>query len=951
MKDNASGVDMYYFGKSNPNTSSVDWIDVANAKSVTKTTVVDSEGKYYLGVKDAVGNQSVVDADFYKTILSINNGSVNPNVIITKYGNSFKIPTGVANAYYTFRGWYTNSSYSGSAMSNYTPLANVSYTNTLYGKTTENRLTGGVVTISGTNAYGETLTASITQHTTPQADKYAYQWYMNSSNSTTGGTAISGATKNTLILQKEQVGKYIYVVVTATKSNYRGTTFANKTSNVVAKRAVTVVAVNDSKVYDGTALTNNGCDATSGLLSGHNVNCTMTSGSTITNVGSVDNVINTVSIKDSSGVDYSNYYQITKTKGKLTITKKLCVCNISDYSKNLKYPESTSGSISYSCTGDGELYVKSASTSVITTGTVGNTSTGLTAKGVGTSKITIGRNESSNYEACSTSQDVTVSKTTYTINYYTYDGNAKLGSSTHTYNEEKTLSTMSTLGGSAPNANVKFYGWATSANNTTRTYTDGQNVVVSGTVNLYAIWRSDPVQITYYSGVNKATEEKSSTYYYYNNDTGISITTKTPKDITSWDTVGWRDDATAGDKEYSSNTSTKFSSSTNLYAVYKRTLTINYNGNGSTSGSVSPTTKTVYLNTNSTTTSSQEVTLAANSFVKAGYRFSKWAAGSDSGTQYNAGDKYNPSLAYNVGTFGVTMYAIWSDATKPIITFSPDGSSNKWIKTASSKITVTDSGSGVDYTSLKYVFSKSKTLDLSGSVSGEVVVATSAAVEDEIAKFINEGTYTLSGKNGIYYLHAYACDNSGNCTTKVSKEFKLDNIPPTIQCDKSKVKVQHYYDSDSMYHDIVTSDSYKTNYLLNNTYRISYDSDCSVFFYMEFTSGYLTESGCSDVFVVSDNVGVTSRSCNKTSYLDEDGYSRGVRQSDGISCIIRATSCNCVKGYCNHMMKYTVKDEAGNQTVGQFNYYFMYDDAVSLRDSYCNSDGTASREKYVCNES
>ena len=360
---------------------------------------------------------------------------------------------------------------------------------------------------------------------------------------------------------------------------------------------------------------------------------------------------------------------------------------------------------------------------------------------------------------------------TYTINYYTYDGKTKLGSSTHTYDSAKALTTMATLKGTAPNGKVTFYGWATSANSTSRIYTDGQSVnnltaTNGGTINLYAIYRSAGVTITYKSGLKAATTSTSSTLYYYNAATSVSITTGAPAAISNWIAQGWRADTTAGAKTYSSNTATNFSASatlygvytksytatfysgvnkattktvqsstsyynssqsalpttvnvavpskantatisnwdglgyrtdtnaqtqayafgetkavafgTNFYAVYSRTLTVSYNGNGSTSGSTSATTKKIYLNTNSTTTSNQAVTLANNGFARTGYTYSKWAAGSTSGTQYAAGASYTPNVAYDATTFGITMYAVWT-ANQYTITYDQNYySDNLW---------------------------------------------------------------------------------------------------------------------------------------------------------------------------------------------------------------------------------------------------------------------------------
>ena len=265
------------------------------------------------------------------------------------------------------------------------------------------------------------------------------------------------------------------------------------------------------------------------------------------------------------------------------------------------------------------------------------------------------------------------SANTYAIEYYTYDGASKLGTSNHTYAAAKALTTMSSLGGTAPSSKVSFYGWATSANSTTRAYSDGESVTSltstsGGTVKLYAIWRSSGVTLTYKSGVNNEEISTSDTYYYYNAATSVSIKTAYTSDILYWNNLGWRDDTIAGDKEYSMNTSYSFSSSTILYGAYSRIITVYYSGNNNTGGSTSNTIKTIYLNSNSTTTSDQTITLASNGFTKTGYIFSKWEE-RYTYEQYGAGTSYNPNFSYNDqedGDLKVYMSAVWTAKTKSI---------------------------------------------------------------------------------------------------------------------------------------------------------------------------------------------------------------------------------------------------------------------------------------------
>ena len=99
----------------------------------------------------------------------------------------------------------------------------------------------------------------------------------------------------------------------------------------------------------------------------------------------------------------------------ITINKLNASCTINT-SPTLTYPGSTTGNITYTCTGDGTLSVTSSDTTVITVGTIGDNSTELTALEIGSSTISVSRTAGTNYNAATavTSQ-VTVTGSTYTI--------------------------------------------------------------------------------------------------------------------------------------------------------------------------------------------------------------------------------------------------------------------------------------------------------------------------------------------------------------------------------------------------------------------------------------------------------------------------------------------------------------------------------------------------------
>ena len=92
----------------------------------------------------------------------------------------------------------------------------------------------------------------------------------------------------------------------------------------IRQRKLSITANSDSKVYDGTPLTGSRVtvDALSefneGLVEGHVIQCSFSN--SITNVGTVSNVIGEVSILDVNGKPVTEYYAITKNNGTLTVT-------------------------------------------------------------------------------------------------------------------------------------------------------------------------------------------------------------------------------------------------------------------------------------------------------------------------------------------------------------------------------------------------------------------------------------------------------------------------------------------------------------------------------------------------------------------------------------------------------------------------------------------------------
>ena len=99
-------------------------------------------------------------------------------------------------------------------------------------------------------------------------------------------------------------------------NNYTGTRTINF---IITQRAVTIKPKDASKVYDTLPLTSNVAEVTAGdLVTGHTA--TITTTGSITEVGSITNTISTLIIKNASGTDVTENYDITEGVGTLTVT-------------------------------------------------------------------------------------------------------------------------------------------------------------------------------------------------------------------------------------------------------------------------------------------------------------------------------------------------------------------------------------------------------------------------------------------------------------------------------------------------------------------------------------------------------------------------------------------------------------------------------------------------------
>ena len=104
-----------------------------------------------------------------------------------------------------------------------------------------------------------------------------------------------------------------------------------------------------------------------------------------------------------------------------------------------------------------------------------------------------------------------------------------------------------------------------------------------------------------------------------------------------------------------------------------------------------------------------------------------------------------------------------SGAAPPAVHFTNNDGS--WTRSASTTVTITDSGGGIDTASLQYIWSTDSATPGPGSTW---------------TSFASGDTLTRSGVSGDIYLHIRAKDNSEVTANVVSNRFRLDNIVPSI---------------------------------------------------------------------------------------------------------------------------------------------------------------------------
>ena len=158
-------------------------------------------------------------------------------------------------------------------------------------------------------------------------------------------------------------------------------------------------------------------------------------------------------------------------------------------------------------------------------------------------------------------------------------------------------------------------------------------------------------------------------WYVEENGEYVDSTIPSIPTMANWTVIGWTTEAN------SSATATKVDTNNidaqNVYAMYKRTMVLNYNLNG-VAGEIASQNKTIYYTSGSEATTSQNFRLATTENIEApeGKEFMGWI----SSTEYvEDGAIYTPNLTVNATSYTINLTAQWGKRITYTLTFDVNG--------------------------------------------------------------------------------------------------------------------------------------------------------------------------------------------------------------------------------------------------------------------------------------
>ena len=634
----------------------------------------------------------------------------------------------------------------------------------------------GSVTITGTNTWGQILTANVinTENAT-----LTYQWYSTDNTTATGGTAIANATRSTYTIDKSFVGKKIYVVVTAKKTNYntaewKDITDSNNKTAEVAKQDLSVTATPYNGSYNGTAH-NATIKVNSVSWDGQTiVSGTSTSyGNTVTSEGVKATAYNLLPSKTDAGT-YPIYYKVTgghyyndfASSTSITIkTVNLAKpTNIKISTAGIVTWDAVANAVSYQISMDGTnyetatsgvdylskitktsgvktIYVKAIGNNNYVTSSAGTTSTTVYTVTINSNSTTMGTVDTSSYNV--------ISGATYSVssNKLSFIG---ITSGT-------TTKTLKTVTGTAK-SNYTFSNWSSTTGSVTSNVALTANFVGS--------------EYTISLNPNGGTGGTSAIYERYNKGIYLDSGTNSKQMTTS------------------ANPITKPS---------KSAYTISYNANGTgvtvSNESFTPTFKGYYISTSATSSGTKMID--SNGYITSSLTNTKYTANTTLYAQWNqnytlstisktgytcswntksdgSGTKYSSGATASISA-DTTFYSICTANTYKV-TFNPNGgtvsTTDKTVAFGSAYGTLptpTRADSTISSGNISYVFEGWYTAASGGTkVTDETVVSTAsnhAIFAHWISRpLITGGSSDWSTENIAIELNTYSVSDTGSVT-------------------------------------------------------------------------------------------------------------------------------------------------------------------------------------------
>ena len=487
-------------------------------------------------------------------------------------------------------------------------------------------------------------------------------------------------------------GTHTITITLKDTTNYKwsdGTTTAKTISWTIAQKAVTYKADSASKTYDGTALTSQTATLSAGtLVSGHTASFGITG--TITNVGSVTNTLNSVTIQDASGSDVTSNYAITKQNGTLTINAKTLALTWTNtsltYTGSAQNP--TIQAVSTGVTGETISFTYTVSGDNATNGQAINVGSYTVSA---TATVSGGQAKVSNYSLSPLSTAFTIGKATLsvptnlkwsttnrgtatwtastavtgiTISYQVvlYKGSTSVSSQTTSSNSYNFASIIRQNG-----AGTYTFKVTAISSNTTNTANSAQS---ASSDNLYAV----SIKVAKGTGISTATINSATSYVMINGESAsLSATASTGYTFASWQSSSTSLTISSGSASLSASiTSTSEITVTATATANKYTLTVNAMSNtakndtyanNATGGTVKIGTGTAGATATSSVDFNSTVTITAT--ASANYTFAGWYLTSDlSGTAVSTESTITTSA---MTTSGLTYYAKFTVNTVDVV--------------------------------------------------------------------------------------------------------------------------------------------------------------------------------------------------------------------------------------------------------------------------------------------